>query len=384
LPSRDPEWYFFNLQDRKYLHGSRTNRTTKAGYWKATGKDRKISTANQTVGLKKTLIYYRGRAPNGERTDWVMHEYRLDEEFEKRIGGIKNPFVLCRVRRKQGPGPRNGEQYGAPVLESVEDDEDSPDDVKDVPALELNKDFNVEIGSKSPSQVLEYGSSFVDNVEDLDYFLDSIASFEDQPGSIDFPSTVSDNFNFADTEGHLEPVFDSMAEMRGSPIENLHSMLHRAENEAEMLEELLDEIVDGGEIVNESIKYSNDGASGIGVNADESFALDEFGDFFELADLQDYQDDSVSGLPSLDLSDIGSGIDHITGIQTQVDAEWIPEIFFEQGTAVRRVRLQLDSPDYDFEQKEMPIINKLKDRAQEVSGTFDYYDAVMNQCLDSR
>lgn len=55
------------------------SRTTKCGYWKATGSDKKISspTCNGIVGLRKTLVFYEGKSPNGSRTDWILHEYRL-------------------------------------------------------------------------------------------------------------------------------------------------------------------------------------------------------------------------------------------------------------------------------------------------------------------
>ncbi|WOL10710.1 NAC domain-containing protein [Canna indica] len=115
LPSKDLEWYFFSPRDRKYPNGSRTNRATQAGYWKATGKDRKVNSQQRAVGMKKTLVYYRGRAPHGSRTDWVMHEYRLDErECENAAAGLQDAYALCRVFKKTAPGPKIIEHYGAP------------------------------------------------------------------------------------------------------------------------------------------------------------------------------------------------------------------------------------------------------------------------------
>ncbi|KAK4342082.1 hypothetical protein RND71_037898 [Anisodus tanguticus] len=102
----EKEWYFFSLRDRKYPTGLRTNRATEAGYWKATGKDREIFSSKTCalVGMKKTLVFYRGRAPKGEKSNWVMHEYRLDGKFAYHYisRSSKDEWVISRVFQKSG------------------------------------------------------------------------------------------------------------------------------------------------------------------------------------------------------------------------------------------------------------------------------------------
>ncbi|XP_062158966.1 NAC domain-containing protein 92 [Alnus glutinosa] len=94
----EKEWYFFSLRDRKYPTGLRTNRATEAGYWKTTGKDKEIFRAGVLVGMKKTLVFYKGRAPRGEKSNWVMHEYRLESNHP--FKSTKEEWVVCRIFQK--------------------------------------------------------------------------------------------------------------------------------------------------------------------------------------------------------------------------------------------------------------------------------------------
>ncbi|MBA0632464.1 hypothetical protein Godav_001194 [Gossypium davidsonii] len=110
LPSKDMEWYFYSPRDKKYPNGSRTNRATRGGYWKATGKDRAVQTSKAVVGMKKTLVYYRGRAPHGIRTNWVMHEYRLlHSASPTALSSLKDSYSLCRIFKKNIQIPKTKE-----------------------------------------------------------------------------------------------------------------------------------------------------------------------------------------------------------------------------------------------------------------------------------
>ncbi|KAH9547909.1 hypothetical protein CY35_11G059800 [Sphagnum magellanicum] len=108
----EKEWYFFSLRDRKYPTGMRTNRATEAGYWKATGKDRDVVTTGSRpvrghlVGMKKTLVFYKGRAPRGVKTNWIMHEYRCEVD-DRSTSNLhhhprlsKDEWVVCRIFQK--------------------------------------------------------------------------------------------------------------------------------------------------------------------------------------------------------------------------------------------------------------------------------------------
>ncbi|OEL27448.1 NAC domain-containing protein 43 [Dichanthelium oligosanthes] len=108
------DWYFFSHKDKKYPTGTRTNRATAAGFWKATGRDKAIYNSVKRIGMRKTLVFYKGRAPHGQKSDWIMHEYRLDDPTASgdaaatvtaaaasSDAGQEDGWVVCRVFKKK-------------------------------------------------------------------------------------------------------------------------------------------------------------------------------------------------------------------------------------------------------------------------------------------
>ncbi|KAJ8646620.1 hypothetical protein MRB53_008368 [Persea americana] len=96
----EKEWYFFSPRDRKYPNGDRPNRAAGFGYWKATGTDKRIvdSEGKKNIGVKKALVFYKGRPPKGLKTNWIMHEYRL-------AAAINNNNIISSSRRRSNDRP---------------------------------------------------------------------------------------------------------------------------------------------------------------------------------------------------------------------------------------------------------------------------------------
>ncbi|GFQ01482.1 protein cup-shaped cotyledon 2 [Phtheirospermum japonicum] len=84
----EKEYYFFSLRDRKYPTGVRKNRATNTIYWKTTRKDKEIYNGNTSELIGMKMVFYKGRAPRGEKSNWVMHEYRIHSK-----SGFKNTKV---------------------------------------------------------------------------------------------------------------------------------------------------------------------------------------------------------------------------------------------------------------------------------------------------
>ncbi|CAM0956387.1 unnamed protein product [Alopecurus aequalis] len=121
------DWYFFSYKDRKYPTGRRTNRATATGFWKATGRDKavraKAGAGGFIIGMRKTLVFYEGRAPNGRKSDWIVHEYRLDTD--ENGPPQEEGWVVCRAFKKRTMHPPRsrsgawdlaGYSYRGPVL----------------------------------------------------------------------------------------------------------------------------------------------------------------------------------------------------------------------------------------------------------------------------
>ncbi|THU51563.1 hypothetical protein C4D60_Mb06t32340 [Musa balbisiana] len=106
ISAGEKERYFFCLRGRKYRNSTRPNRVTRSGFWKATGIDRPVcSDTGDCIGLKKSLVYYKGSAGKGTKTEWMMHEFRLPSKNTSNTNLSMQEaevWTICRILKRNG------------------------------------------------------------------------------------------------------------------------------------------------------------------------------------------------------------------------------------------------------------------------------------------
>ncbi|KAG5543261.1 hypothetical protein RHGRI_016112 [Rhododendron griersonianum] len=95
-------WYFMRAeQEKDSEHGS----------WNARGEANQIFGNSSITGWRTTLEFYEGQAPHGQRTNWVMQEYRINPKGHRSNGNSKVSGLLCRVFLS-GPNPEVRRKLG--------------------------------------------------------------------------------------------------------------------------------------------------------------------------------------------------------------------------------------------------------------------------------
>ncbi|CAM6023890.1 unnamed protein product [Sphagnum balticum] len=136
---KQTDYYFFSRKD-KYATGNRAKRATAAGFWKASGREKPIHTKlQQLIGMRRTLVFYQGRAPRGIKTEWIMHEFRLDDGLGM-LAHEDGGWVVCHVFKKTKsfkPELQERDYCFEKQLEAMLQDVSSPEIIPDMSRPEM-------------------------------------------------------------------------------------------------------------------------------------------------------------------------------------------------------------------------------------------------------
>ncbi|PIN05938.1 hypothetical protein CDL12_21516 [Handroanthus impetiginosus] len=147
----DKDWYFFTPREKKYKNGSRPDRAAGNGFWKATGADKPILLRNHTIttiGWKRALVFYQGKHPKGNKTDWMMYEFKVDQPSRNKRGGDGmrlDDWVLCRIYKKVNRTRENNQQAAeaSPLEDSTPVDQNNTPEFTEADDPEVDNNENL-------------------------------------------------------------------------------------------------------------------------------------------------------------------------------------------------------------------------------------------------
>nr|GMC63185.1 NAC domain-containing protein 2 [Ipomoea batatas] len=185
----EKEWYFFSPRDRKYPNGSRPNRAAGTGYWKATGADKPVGKP-KTLGIKKALVFYAGKAPRG-----------LDE------------WVLCRIYNKKGSVEKyyvDEKEVNFPELEDEKPKITSPNILQNVPVNNQNGYLQLDKSESVPRRQTDSSCCSEQVQSPGDKEVQSAPKWDDLNFQFNNFSDIALQTNFPFNEQHFNPFQQDM------------------------------------------------------------------------------------------------------------------------------------------------------------------------------
>ncbi|XVF76163.1 hypothetical protein PTKIN_Ptkin13bG0244100 [Pterospermum kingtungense] len=203
---KDPEQCFFFIpRQESEARGGRPKRLTDSGYWKATGSPGYVYSFNsRPIGVKRTMVFYTGRAPRGKKTEWKMNEYKAIEGEASANGApptLRQEFSLCRIYEKS-KCLRSFDRRPPPGVLVMPRDEQISDDQR-ASAFDIGKsNQSIETADRRTTSSPESSSSG-----------DNHASRPTQTGEASNSSrmVVDDEYSFWDLEGFWDTVLQSQS-----------------------------------------------------------------------------------------------------------------------------------------------------------------------------
>ncbi|XP_038900561.1 NAC domain-containing protein 2-like [Benincasa hispida] len=236
----EKEWYFFSPRDRKYPNGSRPNRAAGTGYWKATGADKPIGRP-KTLGIKKALVFYAGKAPRGVKTNWIMHEYRLanvDRSAANKTNNLRlDDWVLCRIYNKKGCIEKHYQSTDDKAAEFPDFEDEKPDITttnNNMVQLPIHNHLQMETSDSVPRMHTD-SSSGSDPVTSPELTWDKEVQSQPKWGGGGGERTAAADFdffefNYMDSFSMPEDPFGSQVQFQMdhlSPLQDMFSYLQR-------------------------------------------------------------------------------------------------------------------------------------------------------------